>query len=96
MKGLSDHSGSIHGGQRMTVTGEDFDDTDGPARVYIDGVECPLMEPITDTTIVCETPAKPASTPVHAGEPSCVKHPSHHADIGSFTPMHLIYFMVGL
>ena len=69
MEGLSANSGSTEGGLFLTVTGQNFDDTDSPARVLIDGEECRVQEPISSTAIVCETPTPPAATPpVHTGE----------------------------
>ena len=87
MEGLSANSGSTEGGLFLTVTGQNFDDTDSPARVLIDGEECRVQEPISSTAIVCETPPPPAATPpVHAGELSYYLRRTITLLMGEFPP----------
>ena len=62
---ISSNSGGINGGLRLTVTGQNFDETDANATILVGGKECVIERPIPDinTAITCLTPTPPSSTP---------------------------------
>ncbi|KAE8599477.1 hypothetical protein XENTR_v10017204 [Xenopus tropicalis] len=60
--GISPSVGSTEGGTIITITGNNFDQTDAPARVLVGGQDCIVLG-LTDTTITCRTPPKPSVLP---------------------------------
>ncbi|XP_012942613.1 fibrocystin-L [Aplysia californica] len=56
--GLSQSSGSTVGGTRLTISGQHFDETDAPVSVIVGESNCDVVGSITDTEIVCSTPAE--------------------------------------
>ncbi|GFN92109.1 fibrocystin-l [Plakobranchus ocellatus] len=64
---ISQHSGSTVGGTRLTLMGQHFDDTDLPVTVQIAGKPCTVVNPISDSKIVCDTPADSSGAGHYAG-----------------------------
>ncbi|XP_048254094.1 fibrocystin-L-like [Haliotis rufescens] len=68
ISGISPSTGSQRGGTRLTLTGKHFDETTTKAKVKIGDTDCNIVEPVTDTQIVCVTAADPGVTkPLHRG-----------------------------
>lgn len=69
---ISASNGSTEGGQLLTITGRFFDETVSPADVKVGNDEC-VVQSLTDTRIVCRTPAEPAAPDVlYPGELGCL------------------------
>ncbi|GFN92114.1 fibrocystin-l, partial [Plakobranchus ocellatus] len=64
---ISQHSGSTAGGTRLTLMGQHFDDTDSPVTVQIADEPCTVVDPISDSEIVCDTPADSSGAGHYAG-----------------------------
>ncbi|MCJ8746157.1 hypothetical protein PDJAM_G00138700 [Pangasius djambal] len=54
--GVYPSQGGMLGGTLLTIQGNYFDQTDGPAMVLVGGQECAVQN-VTDETIICATPA---------------------------------------
>ncbi|RUS86318.1 hypothetical protein EGW08_005903, partial [Elysia chlorotica] len=64
---ISQHTGSTAGGTRLTLMGQHFDDTDSPVSVLVADEPCVVVEPISDTEIVCDTPVDSSGSSHYAG-----------------------------
>ncbi|KAM8966821.1 LOW QUALITY PROTEIN: fibrocystin-L [Pelodytes ibericus] len=60
--GIFPSGGSIGGGTIITIVGNNFDQTDSPAKVLVGGQDC-IVIGLTDTTITCKAPPKPDVLP---------------------------------
>ncbi|XP_052060298.1 fibrocystin-L-like isoform X3 [Mytilus californianus] len=63
---VSPAEGSTNGGTVLTITGNNFDDTDAPVDVKVGGETCTVTT-MTDTEIQCTTPNQPAAQDSYAG-----------------------------
>ena len=59
---ISPAIGSTAGGQLITITGDFFDESKADAEVLVGNTTC-TVESVTDTQILCRTPAEPDSSP---------------------------------
>ncbi|XP_007188845.2 fibrocystin-L isoform X1 [Balaenoptera acutorostrata] len=55
---ISPSQGSIQGGTMLTISGQFFDQTDFPVRVFVGGQACDILN-VTENSICCKTPPKP-------------------------------------
>ena len=55
---ISQSTGLTSGGERITVHGSYFDETNAAAAVYINGLSCDVMN-VSHSHITCITPASP-------------------------------------
>ncbi|XP_067950539.1 fibrocystin-L-like [Watersipora subatra] len=58
---ISAQTGSIYGGQLLTITGRFFDDSKSAPNVKVGDDEC-VVETLTPTEITCRTPPQPANS----------------------------------
>ncbi|CAG2242931.1 unnamed protein product [Mytilus edulis] len=63
---VSPAEGSVNGGTVLTITGNNFDNTDAPVDVKVGGETCTVTS-MTDTEIQCKTPNQPAVQDSYAG-----------------------------
>ncbi|KAK3716577.1 hypothetical protein RRG08_039372 [Elysia crispata] len=64
---ISQHTGSTAGGTRLTLMGQHFDETDSPVSVMVADEPCVVVDPISDSEIVCDTPVDSSGSSHYAG-----------------------------
>lgn len=83
---ISPAVGSIVGGQLITITGDFFDESKAPAEVMVGNDTC-TIESITDTQILCRTPAEQSGSPSSYPGTTRVQK---HVDRGDYSPAPII------